>query len=429
MKKRILAGMGANSYGMAITIGIQLVSLPFFLQYWDATTYGTWLLLSAVPSYLAMADIGMVTAAGNKMTMAMGKGDVTEANQIFQSAQLFMGIACLGLAAVVVPLVLMAPLPGLSSVDQRMALVALSLSVLISLFGGLTDACFKSTNRYASGTIWNNSVRLGEWLGFMVGLIGVGSFTAVALAGLAVRLAGTCVAMVMAVFAQRGLSWGFNCAQRSEIRSMLRPAISFMAFPVANALSYQGMTILVGAMFGPVAVVLFNTYRTIARVAVQISAIFSHALWPEFSRLFGQSAHHALIRLFHRSYVWSAVQTLLLSITLYFLSPWILQAWARGAIEYVPVLMALMLTYAAVGGLVHVPRVLLMATNQHGAIANWSIVVSVLSIWLAWKSGTVLELNGVAAALLASEIVMAIVCSWLAYQLTVPVKKAGVAAS
>jgi O-antigen/teichoic acid export membrane protein len=275
----------------------------------------------------------------------------------------------------------------------------------------------------------NNVVRLGEWLGFMVGLAAVGSFAAVALTGLTVRVVGTSICMTLAVFRQHGLSWGFRAADGSEVRSMLRPAVSFMAFPVANALSFQGITLLVGAMFGPVAVALFNTYRTLARVAVQVTAIFSHALWPEFSRLFGQNTKHALSDLFKRSYVLSATQALLLSVVLYLLSPWLLQIWTRGAIEHVPTLMALMMIYAAVGGIVHVPRVLLMATNQHAGIASWSIIVSVLSIGLAWMIGTVLELNGISAAMLASEFLMAVVCSWLAYNSIAPRKKTKILAS
>ena len=31
----------------------------------------------------------------------------------------------------------------------------------------------------------------------------------------------------------------------------IRPAVSFMAFPLANALSFSGVTLLVGALLGP----------------------------------------------------------------------------------------------------------------------------------------------------------------------------------
>jgi O-antigen/teichoic acid export membrane protein len=407
--------MGANSFGMAITIGIQLASLPLFLHFWDTATYGTWLILSAIPAYLSMADVGMVTAAGNKMTMAMGKDDSLEANRVFQSAQMFMGIVCGALALMVVPLMLLAPLPGVATMDQRVALAALSIGVLVSLFGGLSEAVFKSTQRYATGTMASNLVRGSEWLGFMAGLATVGSFAAVAVTGLAVRLAGTVVCMVLATRGKHGLSWGTHAADRAEIRSMFKPAVSFMAFPLANALSFQGVTLLVGALFGPIAVALFNTYRTIARVAVQVTAIFSHSLWPEFSRLFGQGAMATVNRLFLRSSLLSAAQSLLLSLILYFLSPWLLRIWTHGAIEFIPSLMVLMLLYAAVGGIWHIPRVLLMATNRHVGLAYWSILAGMLSVGLAWLMGRELQLNGAGAAMLVSELFIAIVCSLLAY--------------
>ncbi|MEQ1591904.1 MAG: hypothetical protein ABL892_05885 [Thiobacillaceae bacterium] len=415
MIRRVVAGMGANSFGMAITIGIQLASLPLFLHFMDTANYGTWLILSAIPAYLSMADVGMVTAAGNKMTMAMGKDDSLEANRVFQSAQMFMGIVCGALALMVVPLMLLAPLPGVTTLDQRVALAALSIGVLVSLFGGLSEAAFKSTQRYATGTVAGNLVRVGEWLGFMAGLATVGSFAAVAVTGLAVRLAGTVVSMVLATRGKHGLSWGTHAADRAEIRSMFKPAVSFMAFPLANALSFQGVTLLVGALFGPIAVALFNTYRTIARVAVQVTAIFSFSLWPEFSRLFGQGAMATVNRLFLRSALLSAAQSLLLSLILYFLSPWLLRIWTHGAIEFIPSLMVLMLLYAAVGGIWHIPRVLLMATNRHVGLAYWSILAGMFSVGLAWLMGRELQLNGVGAAMLMSELFIAIVCSLLAY--------------
>jgi O-antigen/teichoic acid export membrane protein len=414
MIRRIIAGMGANSFGMAVTIGIQLASLPLFLYFWDTATYGTWLMISAIPAYLSMADVGMVTAAGNKMTMAISKGDTRDANQFFQSAQVFMAITCGAIAVLVVPLFLLVPLPGVDTIDKRVALTALSIGVLVSLFGGLAEQVFKSTLRYATGTIWGNYIRVGEWLGCMVGLAVWGNFAAVALAGLAVRLIGTLLLMMMARRGTYGLSWGTQDAARSEIRSMFVPAVSFMAFPLANALSFQGVTLLVGVMFGPIAVALFNTYRTIARVAVQVTAVFSYALWPEFSRLFGLSATAELSRLFRRSAILGTAQAISLSLLLYFLAPWILRTWTHGAIDFSPTLMLLMLLYAAIGGIWHIPRVLLMATNQHISLANWSIAAGALSVGLAWLLGNKLALDGVAVAMILSEVAIATICTWLA---------------
>lgn len=415
MKRRIIAGMGANSFGMAISIGIQLVSLPLFLHYWDTSTYGVWLMLSAIPAYLSMADVGMVTAAGNKMTMAMGEGDVPEANRVFQSSQLFMTIVCGTLALLIVPLVLWVPFPGLESMDRRVALIALCGGVLLSLFGGLTETLYRSTGRYAMGAVLGNLVRLGEWLGSVLGLMLVGSFAAIALCSLAARLVGTIFFIWYAARGNHGLKLGYGSVQKSEIIALIKPAVSFMTFPLANALSFQGVTLLVGALFGPALVAIFNTYRTIARISVQMTAMFSFALWPEFSRLFGQGGMAAVELLFRRSAVFSIFQAIGLSVLLYFISPWLLEVWTHGHIKFVPDLMLLMLIYAAIGGVWHVPRGLLMATNQPMKLAQWSLFVGLLVVALAWLFSQYWQLNGVVIAMLVSELFIAFICTRLAY--------------
>jgi O-antigen/teichoic acid export membrane protein len=373
-------------------------------------------MLSAIPSYLSMADVGMVTAAGNKMTMAMGSGDHLTANRIFQSAQLFMTIVCGAIALVTIPVILFAPLPWVQNFDQRLALAALCMGVLAALFGGLSEAIFKSTKRYPLGTLISNAVRVGEWLGSMIGLVMFGNFAAVALGGLLVRLIGTAIIAKVASNGQHQVHWGTAAADTLEIREMVKPAASFMAFPLANALSFQGVTLLVGALFGPAAVAIFNIYRTIARLAVQVTAIFSHALWPEFSRLFGEGGTAAVQAIYKRSALLGIAQSVLLSLILYFISPLLLKYWTHGAINFVPQLMLLMLLYAAVGGVWHIPRVFLMATNQHTDLAYWSLAASILSVGLAWLIDNTYELKGVAIAMLLSEIFIAMVCALLAYR-------------
>lgn len=416
LKRRVIAGMGANSFGMALTIGIQLGSLPLFLSTWDTATYGVWLMLSALPGYLSMADVGMVTAAGNRMTMAMGAGDQRLANQVFQSAQVFMLVVCGALALLCLPLIWWSPWPATASADQRVALMALCLGVLVALFGGLSEQVFKSTQRYAVGTLLGNATRLAEWTGWMLGLLLVGSFAAVAVGGLLMRVAGTLLSIQLARSETNGLRWGTRHATSAMALDMARPAMAFMAFPLANALSFQGVTLLVGGLLGPVSVAIFNTYRTLARTTVQATAIFSHALWPEFSRLFGQGARRAMQQLAWRGTWISAAQAVLASVALFVLAPWILDLWTHGKIGFDPLVFGLLMAYAAVSGIWHVPRVLLMSTNRHGPLALWSVLAAVLCVGLSAIGAGWFELPGVSAAMLVSEACIALICGWLAWQ-------------
>lgn len=420
MLRRIISGFGANAFGQMVSIVIQLLSLPLFLLYWDTSTYGAWLILSAVPAYLSMADAGMVSAAGNKMTMAMGRSDTAEANRVFQSAFLFMAVVCSALAVLVTPLALLSPLPWSVSLDERVALAALFYQVLLALFGGLSEAVFRATGRYATGAMLSESVRLAEWGGSALGLILFHSFAGVALCGLLVRLAGTGFSVLFAKRGGHGILWGTHFAQKKEIEIMIRPAVSFLAFPLANAFSFQGVTLVVGALFGTATVTLFTSYRTIARIAVQLTGMFSHALWPEFGRLFGHGGAPAVEKLFQHSAVLGALQAFGLSVVLYFVSPWLLHLWTHGRIEFVPNLMIWMLTYAAISGLWHVPRTVLLSTNQHIGLAGWSLAAGGLSVALAFVFGRSWQIEGVAAAMLISECFIAGVCTYLACRLFLP---------
>jgi O-antigen/teichoic acid export membrane protein len=424
LRQRVLAGTGANAVGQAITIGIQLISLPLFLHYWNANTYGTWLILSAIPSYLSMADVGMVTTAGNKMTMAIGQGDPVQASKVFQSTLLFVLLVCGMLALLVLPASLWLPLPGIGATpDERAALAALCAGVLLALFGGLADAMFKATGRYPLGLLLGNLVRLAEWGGAILGLVLVGNFSAVAMGGLLARAFGLMLFTTAAASGNHNIRWRVRGAQLAELRGMVKPALSFMLFPLTFALSLQGVTLLVGQMLGPAAVVIFNTYRTLARAAIQSTSVVSYALWPEFSRLYGVGGVGAVGPLYRRSARFGLVFSMLLSLGLYLLSPWLLQIWTHGVIGFQPLLMAVMLLYAAVGSAAHIPRTFLLATNEHVRLALWMLLTSIGLLGLAAGLGAVWGLVGFGTAMLMSEITSLWICLWLTHMLFSPMHK------
>jgi O-antigen/teichoic acid export membrane protein len=104
-----------------------------------------------------------------------------------------------------------------------------------------------------------------------------------------------------------------------------------------------------------------------------------------------------------------------MSVILYFISPFLLALWTHGRIQFVPDLMLLMLIYAAIGGVWHVPRSLLMAINQPMQIAQWSLIIGMLVVILAWLFGKYWMLNGVALAMIVSELIIALVATRLAF--------------
>lgn len=420
MLRRIVASTGSNAYAQAATIAIQLLSLPLFLSHWDLATYGNWMVVSAVPAYLAMADVGMVTAAGNRMTMLAGDGNATLANQVFQSALAFVLAVCACAVVLIVAGVFVWSSVGDLSSQAGWAVVLLSLSVVAALIGGFPEAVYKATHRYALGAAFATTTRLVEWAGSIVGLWLSGSFAGVALGALIGRAVCTGAMIVHARRTTPEFAWGFRSASAREVRRCVGPAISFMAFPVSNALNYQGMTLIAASVLGPAATVIFNTYRTMARVTVQATATFGNALWPEFSRLFGQNDLKRLGILYHRSRLLGIALAAAASAVVYLSAPTVLNVWSKGQIAFSAPLMLIAMVYAAIAGGWHVPRVLLLSTNEHRALAWPFLVASAACLPLAWLLARSFGLIGIMAAMLALEACMLIWCSYLSRRLLVP---------
>lgn len=420
MARRIAASTGSNAYAQATTIGIQLLSLPLFLSHWDVATYGQWMIISAVPAYLAMADVGMVTAAGNRMTMLISEGKRQSANEAFQSALVFV----VGVCAVALPVLLLVvflwPTQSVASAQAKLAIAILSTGVVATLIGGLPEAVYRATQRYALGNALSNTTRLLEWLGGLVGLWWSCDFVAVALGALVPRVVCTGAMIWHARRSTPQFTWGVGDASVMEVRRCAGPAVSFMAFPAANALNFQGMTLIAAAVLGPAATVVFNTYRTMARVTVQATATFGTALWPEFSRIFGQKDLTALAALYRRSRWLGAGLAAVASVIVYLAAPPMLKLWSKGQIAFAPDLMLIAMVYAAAAGGWHVSRVLLLSTNEHSGLAWPFLAASAACLPLAWALAGAFGLIGIMAAMLVLEAGMLIFCSHLARRLLTP---------
>lgn len=404
LKRRIIAGMGANAYGQGISIVTQLATLPLFLSHWDLSRYGVWLMLTSIPSYFSVADGGIVSAARNEMTIALGRGDENLANRVFQSALIFLlAMTVLVLFCLVLVLFGTSLLDGVLELETKQVLLMLVSGIFLSFINGLSEATFSSVGKYGMGTAIGHSIRLAEWAGGVVGLLAVGSFAGVACGMLLLRTLGVAVSILLGQKYSGLFIWGFRHARVAQFRATIKPALYFLIFPLSGALSIQGFTLLVGSTLGAASVTVFTTYRTLARLIVQATSIFSHSVGPELSRLFGAVQFEQYANLFRRSQLISVAMVILTSIVVALLGAWILQSWTHGHIQYSRALMWPMLLYATVVGIAHVPRILLMSINLHRHIAVASILVYSTSLTAAYLMGGVLHLTGIILVMAAGE--------------------------
>lgn len=410
-KQRIVAALAANGFGQVVTIGTQLLLTPLYFHHWGAGLYGEWLILSAIPAYLALADLGVSSAAGNEMAMRAGAGNLVGAQQTFRGARSQARMA----AALAVLLGLALALgseglgwPALSHIprhDATFILLMLSLQVALGFSGGVVQAGFRCAGFNGLGTTWANLGRLAEALACALALGWGQSALTLCAATLGVR---ALMLVWQWALLRRRCTWLFQPAVPADphmLRRLLWPSLAFMAFPVAYALALQGPILLIGGLYGSAAVAVFSAMRTLARLPVQLTNVLNNAVSPEVSRAHGEGDLGKIRRLHRTAWALTAGLGLLACVALGLLGPWISRLWlGHGHHDQATLLWLLAVSW--VSAVWNVSSIVLTATNTHVRLSVIFLGANTVGLGLAAMAGAWGGMQGLLAALLLVEVTM-----------------------
>lgn len=412
IQQRIMSGLAANTFGQAVTIGSQILLTPLFFKYWGAAKYGEWLILSSIPAYLSMADLGIGSAAGNEMTMRAGAGDRVGAQQTFRGA----GLVFAGASVLVLLIGLLAAAysyhsrqPGSSLIaPQEAALVmfGLSLSVLLGFGNGLVFAGFRCSEHNALGISLGNVSRLAEAVVMGALLIAQQSPVVLCFGALSAKL----VTLGMQVVILRRLSpWLHHPrapADKTLVKRLIGPSVGFMAFPLGHALALQGPILVIGAVLGSPAVAMFSAMRTLARLPVQITNIFNNSVWPEMSRAYG-SGDLALLRSLHRgSWGLTLSLTLVAGLSLWLLGPWVAHLWLGPTGAYDGHVLMALIAASVISSVWTASYVVMAAINAHTRMGILFVIANAISLGSMYALAQALGWSGIFVPMLLAELVL-----------------------
>jgi len=411
VRGRIGAALAANAFGQAVTVGARLLLTPLYFRVWGAALYGEWLILSSIPAYLTMADLGIGSAAGNDMTMRASAGDRVGAQRTMRAAWWValasaLVVTLFGIGAAAVAWLWQWPhTPDLQPAQAAMVLVGLALTVAFGFAGGVVSAGFRCCERNAQGILWSNVTRLVE---------------ALCLAGLLFArqppewLCGAMVAvralslLVQTLHLRSVCPWLFAPGVHADIgvvRRLAGPALGFMAFPLGNALALQGPILVIGAVFGGPAVAMFSALRTLARIPVQLTSMFNASVWPEMSRAFGAGDMELVRRLHRTSWSLTALLTAVVGAALALAGPWIVHLWLGTTAAFEAVVFDMLVLLTVFSALWNASSVVLVATNSHLRLGAVYIVTNAVCLGLAFVAGR-WGWGALLAALVGTEVVL-----------------------
>lgn len=411
LRTRFAKALSANLYNQVVQLGLQLGSVPILAAHWGLRNYGVWLLLFTIPSYLAMADLGFATAAGNDMTMRAVRGDTSGAASVFLALKMIVvGVAALLLLAAAGFLVLFphaADFAQQATGGRGRSIVLILFSYgLVALMSGVPMAGFRTIQAYALGGYMWVTMLLTEAVVALACVVRGGDLFEAALAYLAVRsIGGLILVLVLRARAPELFERDWRAAA-GRIQLLMKPAFGAMALPGAQAIAIQGAVVSIGAAAGPAAVPLFTTVRTLTRTALQLTSIANVAAMPLFTVASATQDRRRVSQLVLLCLLTSAVLLLPAAPVLLVGGSTIVSLWTHGTV-HPPFLLVMLMTMAMLLNGVWVPLSnFILAINRHGSFTYYYLLASALCLLFSYPLARTFGPEGVALALVSIDLLM-----------------------
>lgn len=392
MHGRIMRSFGADALGQMLNIGIRLLLVPLFLSTWGAESYGEWLILTAFAAWFSLGDLGGQLYFINRMTADWASGRRKDFQRVYSTGlALFVASSSLLFGAVAV---LLAVLPasvwlGLKSLDPELAkaiLLLMAFRFSISLPVGLLLGIYRAIGLQATSVMYGNLILMIQFVATALALLsGGGMLLLASLEALPFLL----LIPILIWDLRRRMSnefslAAFNKADRTIMLSAISPSLHFLVLQLSAALMIQGSVIVLAKTLGPVEVAIFSSMRIVANVMSRFIGMFSHASWPELTRLASLGENEKLSRLFR------AILLVALFAGLFYLGlivnygEHLYRWWLGGKLPYESTVMFLLSTQVILTVMWTWGGNLLMATNRHEGYSRLQVIVNFIALLLCY---------------------------------------------
>ncbi len=408
----IAKAISSNLYIQIVQTIAQFLLVPVLASHWGLKVYGTWLLLSTVPSYLAMADLGLGSAAGNDMAAHVARGERDIAAATYNAVRLtvlLVVVAMLGMGGIVLYVLFPHLLDGSQAIlggHAQAVMMAMIAYGGIALTNNVIAAGYRCIGGYAVSGYIGGTLLLTEVVLVVVVVVNGGGIAAAATAYLGIRLIGTIIFGVdLARRAPWLVRWDVKPSWRL-VRRLLRPAVAVMAVPVAQAFSIQGMVAMIGLVGGAAAIPAFTAVRTLSRVVIQAILIVNHAIMPSFTTASAVSDQESTRRFAMMSMATSFGFGIPGMLALIVGGQFFVIHWTGGKIHPDFVLIGIMAITTFLAALWLPVSNLILSINRHESFTYYYLVVTLLALALSYLLISWLGSTGAALALLIIDAVM-----------------------
>jgi O-antigen/teichoic acid export membrane protein len=409
---RLGRAAAVGAYGQGIQMALQFLGVPLMISIWGLSDYGVWLILSAVPGYLVMADFGITTAASNEMIIAVTRGDRARAVSVYQAMRVFVLLVTVGLFLLAVMAVVFRGEQWFAFAERStgghpgIVFLALCGYGLVGVANGSINAAFRAADRVAFCGMMFQTIFLVESSMQLIAIALGGGLLTAALVVLSIRVVGSLIALALLACEARWLSRARWQSSFGELRALLKPGMASMVVPVANATAMQGSVVALSSVVGSAHIPIFTTTRTLTRFPLQFAMIISTASLQRFTVAHASEDETHKARLALLNIAFTAAMLVPAVIGLLLFGQWFLHVWTRGAVNAPLSLVAVFGVSMLANAGWNVLANFLYALNKQASFTYYYVVGAFLTVGLGYILALQLGVMGMALGSLALDVLM-----------------------
>lgn len=384
-RRRMAQGIIAQILAMGSRVAVQLATLPLLFAFWPTEKVGAWMLLFALPAYLALVALAFAGAGGSAALAAAQQGRLDEARTHFRTSWIIATVSTLALGAAA--LAILPLLPAMADAGEAASdgserwqtLAWLAAYVFASAQMAVLAIPFRVAGRYPLHTLITGAASLGEIPVIAACVALDGSFVVLA-AGLALSRFAFAAAMLVtawgivpALFSRHAAGLGKSFGQ------LWRPSLAFMTMPLILALNLQGYVVLAGAYYGAVALAAFVATRTLVRLIELVNGVAYAVQFNEAGYLGDRK-----LAMHRRQLATATLLSLAMvggfAVVLFVAGPWFQRVFTSGKTAFDPVLAAVLLAAGLLRALSTAPEAMIAADNRQGALVAIYLAGSLLAL-------------------------------------------------
>lgn len=375
--------------GRGLMFARQILVAPVMIGFWGLSGYGEWMILSAVPSFVSLSNMGVGTASGLDIIGYIAKKCRSGALKEFRRSVIFIG----GMALLVSLLTFllaerfMADNKFSQIKNPELVIVCLVASAMLYQFQALFQGVWNGVGKSATGFAIANFYQLG----IVLLSLGVPSINGTAeLLSETILLWTVVWLVVVGGLVLQNLSAlpdeeGEAASKNRATLDLIRIGIGHQLSALWQAIYYQGPLLVLSTLATSHAVGVWSAFRVISRAGNQVIDVIGQAGMPDIARYLSVGNKLGAQSIVKKQLAIAGLMALCIGLGFSIVGSWVINTWTGKSLDIRLLAYVVMgvsyLPYAAWMLLANV----MYASNQPWRINIMATVVATLSVMLAYQ--------------------------------------------